>query len=116
MAERGWSVGCSPNQHVPELGELAVLLILHLYEAPLGLTAVHLLPTDGHLPVAADHGKRDELLDFGVGRCVFIVLRSIRTGVDLDAMETKILANLETIENTAQDCAKTRKACDNYPR
>ena len=46
------------DQHVPELGKLAVLLVLYLHKAPLGLSSQHTLASHRHLLVAADHGKR----------------------------------------------------------
>ncbi len=57
-----------PDQHVSELGKLAVFLVLHLNEAPLGLTAEHLLTAHRHLTIAADYCKRNVLLEEREGR------------------------------------------------
>ncbi len=59
---------CPPDQHISELGKLAVLLVLHLNEAPLGLTAEHLLAAHRDLAVTADHRKWNVLLGGAVQR------------------------------------------------
>ena len=47
------------------MGKLAMLLVLNLHKSPLGLATKNSLPTHSSLPVAANNGKRNELLDWG---------------------------------------------------
>ena len=56
------SVDYSPDQHVSEVGKLAVLLVLNLNEPPLGLAPHRLLPPHHHRMVATNHRKWNELL------------------------------------------------------
>ena len=56
------------DEHVPQLRELAVLAVLHLDEAPLGLSAKQLLSPDCYLTITAYHCKWNELLEGRRGR------------------------------------------------
>ena len=52
----------SPDEHVPEVGKLAVLLVLHLHQSPLGLAAQYLLATNAVDVVTSNHSKGDQVL------------------------------------------------------
>ena len=58
----------SPDEHIPEVGKLAVPLVLNFNEPPLGLTAKRLLSSHHHCVVTANHRKRNKLLRKDRGR------------------------------------------------
>ena len=59
----------APREEVPEIVEVAVLLILDIDEAPAVLPATDGLAVNDDVPLASDHRKGDEGLRCGAVRC-----------------------------------------------
>ncbi len=58
---------CAPDQHVPELDKVAVVLVLHLDHAPGVETPADTLAVHFQESIASDHSKRHSILE-GEGR------------------------------------------------
>ena len=120
QTRESWAEGVggrgSPDEHVSELREFTVFLVLYLNEPPFSLTTQYLLTPHRHLTITADHSKWNVLLwcvcvcvcvhvcvcvgtthlYLGDGCGIVLILCPIGSRVEIDTMVNQVLTYLWT--------------------
>lgn len=78
-----------PRQEVPQAYKLAMVLVLHVDDAPTVLATADLAAVDDDTILGADDSERDEVFEVGVEMTLFFVLLVIIVGVHTEVMEGK---------------------------
>lgn len=78
-----------PRQEVPQAYKLAMVLVLHVDDAPTVLATADLAAVDDDAIFGADDSKRDEVFEVGVEMTLFFVLLVVIVGVHAEVMEGK---------------------------
>lgn len=79
------------SQEVSEVDKFAVVLVLHIDDAPSVLSAADLLAIDNDRLLATDNSKGDDVLDCGVGGTLLVIELIVVVGIHADAMESELL-------------------------